>query len=103
MKEHNVHEGCIEQMCRLFNEKLYAEEPVLDEEGRIRMDDLEMKPEIQSEVDKLWKEIATDNLDTHADLAGYHDDFYKLFGFGISGVDYESDIEPDVKIPSITE
>ena len=103
MKEHNVHEGCIEQMCRLFNEKLYAAEPVLDEEGRIRMDDLEMQPEIQEEVDKLWKEISTDNLDTHADLQGYHDDFYKLFGFGINGVDYDADIDPDVKIPSIAE
>ncbi len=102
MKEHNVHEGCIEQMCRLFNEKLYSAEVQTDAEGRIRMDDLEMKPEIQAEVDTLWKEISSDNLDTHADLKGYHDDFYKLFGFGIDGVDYEADIDQNVQIPSIT-
>lgn len=101
MKEHNVHEGCIEQMFRLLNEKLFAETTATDDEGRIRMDDWEMQPEIQSEVDKLWQEITTENLDTHADLNGYHQDFYRLFGFGIDGVDYDADINPDVQIPSI--
>lgn len=102
MKENNVHEGCIEQMTRLLNEKLYGKDgAVTDEEGRIRMDDLEMQPEIQEKVNKLWEEINTDNLDTHADLEGYNKDFYKLFGFGIDGVDYEADIDPDVNIPSV--
>ncbi len=103
MKEKGVHEGCIEQMCRMFNEKLYADVPVTDSEGRIRMDDLEMGEEIQSEVHKLWTEIATDNLSTHADLEGYNEDFYKLFGFGAEGVDYEADTDQGTKIPSIEE
>ena len=103
MKEKGVHEGCIEQMCRMFNEKLYADVPVTDSEGRIRMDDLEMGEEIQSEVHKLWTEIAADNLSTHADLEGYNEDFYKLFGFGAEGVDYEADTDQGTKIPSIEE
>ena len=87
----------------MFNEKLYADVPVTDSEGRIRMDDLEMGEEIQSEVHKLWTEIATDNLSTHADLEGYNEDFYKLFGFGAEGVDYEADTDQGTKIPSIEE
>ena len=102
MKENNVHEGCIEQMTRLLNEKLYGKDGIItDEEGRIRMDDLEMQPEIQEKVNKLWEEINTDNLDTHADLEGFNKDFYKLFGFGIDGVDYEADIDPNVRILSV--
>ena len=57
-----------------------------------------MQPEIQSEVDKLWSTITTENLDTHADLDGYFSDFYKLFGFGIEGVDYEADTDPNREI-----
>ena len=101
MKAHNVHEGCIEQMCRMFNEKIYCGETKTDDTGRIRMDDLEMQDEIQTDVNKLWSEISSDNLDTHADLEGYHQDFYRLFGFGIDGVDYDADIDPDVRIPSL--
>lgn len=103
MKEKGVHEGCIEQMTRMFNEKLYAGNVITDSEGRIRMDDLEMKPEIQSEVNRLWSEITTDNLDTHADLDGFHKDFYRLFGFCIDDIDYEADIDQNLMIPSITE
>ena len=99
MKEKGVHEGCIEQMCRMWNEKLFA--GVTDDEGRIRMDDLEMQDDVQSEVHKLWPEIATDNLDTHADLEGYHTDFYRLFGFGADGVDYDEDTDQNVTIPSL--
>ncbi len=98
MKAKNVHEGCIEQMYRLLNEKLYKGEPVTDEENRIRLDDLEMQPEIQSEVKQLWEEICTENLDTHADIDGYFADFYRLFGFGVSSVDYEADTDPNVPI-----
>ena len=95
MKEHGVHEGCIEQMYRLMNEKLYAGAPVTDEENRIRLDDLEMQPEIQDEVSRLWAEICTENLDTHADLDGYFKDFYALFGFGADGIDYDADTDPN--------
>lgn len=94
MKAHGVHEGCIEQMYRLMNQKLYAGEALTDEENRIRLDDLEMQPEIQQEVSALWADISTENLDTHADLDGYFADFYALFGFGADGVDYEADTDP---------
>ena len=101
MKAHNVHEGCIEQMYRLLNQKLYQGAPVTDDMGRIRLDDLEMQPEIQSEVKTLWSEITTENLPTHADIDGYFSDFYRLFGFGLSGVDYDADIASDVPIISL--
>lgn len=101
MKEHGVHEGCIEQMYRLMNQKLYTGAPVVDEQNRIRLDDLEMQDEIQTEVNALWSTIATDNLDTHADLEGYYRDFYRLFGFGADGVNYEADTDPAVSIPSL--
>ena len=101
MKEHGVHEGCIEQMSRMFNEKLCGGSALTDSEGRIRMDDLEMQPEIQAEVDRLWADISTENLSDHADLDGYWEDFYKLFGFGAEGVDYEAEIDQNVNIPSI--
>lgn len=101
MKEHKVHEGCIEQMYRLFNTKLFGGEVKTDAECRIRLDDLEMKPEIQSAVKELWDDISTENLDTHADIDGYWNDFYRLFGFNADGVDYDADTDIEKKIPSI--
>ena len=88
---------CIEQMYRLFAEKFGADgKPVsgaVDGEGRIRLDDLEMKPEIQDEVTKLWNILNADNFKEYTDIEGYWKDFYELFGFGIDGVDYEADVE----------
>ncbi len=101
MKEQGLHEGCIEQMCRLFNTKLTKTTAVTDEPCRIRMDDREMQDNVQNTVNKLWSEIATDNLDTHADLNGYHADFYKLFGFGADGIDYEQDVDIDRPIETV--
>ena len=101
MKAHGTHEGCIEQMYRLLNQKLYQGAPVTDDANRIRLDDLEMQPDIQEEVQSLWSTITTENLDTHADLDGYFSDFYRLFGFGVPTVDYESDTDPSVAIPSL--
>ena len=92
MKEKGCHEGCIEQMRRLFG-KLYGGELNLDDEGRIRMDDWEMRPEIQAEVSKLWEELNQDNFKQLTDLDGYWKDFYALFGFGIDGVDYDADVD----------
>lgn len=102
MKEHNVHEGCIEQMYRLFNQKMFGDEIQTDSEGRIRLDDLEMLPEIQSEVQKLWAEIETSNIDTCTDMDGYWDDFYKLFGFNADGVDYDAEVDIEKSIPSLS-
>lgn len=93
MKAKGNHEGCIEQMYRLFAEKLYAGAPVVDEEGRIRLDDREMLPEVQDEVTRLWNELNGDNLKEYADIDGFWEDFYGLFGFGMDGVDYDADVE----------
>jgi len=93
MKAKGVHEGCIEQMYRLFNQKLYAGAPVVDEQGMIRLDDLEMEQGIQDEVSKIWEELNADNFKEYTDIDGYWSDFYELFGFGMDGVDYDADVE----------
>lgn len=93
MKAKGNHEGCIEQMYRLFAEKLYNGAAVVDEEGRIRLDDWELLPEIQDEISKVWDDLTDDDLKTLADIDGYWEDFYALFGFGIDGVDYDADVE----------
>ncbi|MBP1544046.1 MAG: bifunctional NADH-specific enoyl-ACP reductase/trans-2-enoyl-CoA reductase, partial [Oscillospiraceae bacterium] len=93
MKAKGNHEGCIEQMYRLFAEKLYNGAAVVDEEGRIRLDDWELLPEIQDEISKVWDDLTDDDLKALADIDGYWEDFYALFGFGIDGVDYDADVE----------
>lgn len=103
MKEKGLHEGCIEQMCRLFNERLFAQngEVPVDEKGLIRIDDLEMQPDVQQTVKELWQSVNTDNILAISDLAGYRQEFYKLFGFGMEGVDYNAELDPQVAMPSI--
>ena len=93
MKEKGTHEGCIEQMYRLFNQKLFGGSVVTDDEGMIRLDDLEMQDDIQNEVTRLWNGLTQENLKECTDLDGYWADFYALFGFGIDGVDYDADVE----------
>ncbi len=94
MKERNLHEGCIEQMVRLFNERLYQDGAGrVDDQGRIRMDDWEMRSDVQAEVAKLWSIIATENVEQISDLAGYRRDFLQLFGFETAGIDYEEEID----------
>lgn len=92
MKEMSIHEGCIEQMNRLFHDRLSEECPATDEFGRIRMDDYEMKPEVQSKIMELWEQINSDNVRDLADLDGYWEDFYHMFGFHFDNVDYSEDI-----------
>ncbi len=93
MKEKGIHEGCIEQMVRLFTEKLFVEEPVTDEKGQLRLDDWEMREDVQNEVMDLWSKITTENIRALADVDGYWEDFYHLFGFGFDNVDYSQDVE----------
>jgi enoyl-[acyl-carrier protein] reductase/trans-2-enoyl-CoA reductase (NAD+) len=101
MKARGLHEGCIEQLYRLFAERLVpAAAPHLDPEGRIRIDDWEMRPEIQQEVAALWGQVTTENLPTLSDIAGYRTEFLKLFGFGLPGVDYEAEADPIAPLPS---
>lgn len=102
MKEKGTHEGCIEQMDRLFRQHLYAANPpARDVEGYIRLDDLEMQPDIQRKIEEIWPQVTTENVKSLTDIAGYCDDFYRLFGFNIAGVNYEADVDPMVKIPSV--
>jgi enoyl-[acyl-carrier protein] reductase / trans-2-enoyl-CoA reductase (NAD+) len=101
MKAKGTHEGCIEQVYRLFNERLYGGELQLDERGRIRVDDWEMKEDIQDEVYGFWKEVNTDNIEQISDITGYRKEFFHLFGFDFPEIDYAEDINPEVGIPSI--
>lgn len=100
MKAAGTHEDCIEQMVRLFDEHLYAEKVQLDEGGRIRIDDLEMQPDIQAKVVEVWNKITTENLAAMSDYAGYQKNFLNLFGFEIPGVDYDEDVNVDLTLPS---
>ena len=94
MKERDCHEDCVAHIHRLFREQLYSNRPMrTDEVGRIRMDNYELDDDIQSEVQHRWSNITTDNVADLADLRGFREDFFRLFGFGIEGVDYDADIE----------
>jgi len=102
MKKNEVHEGCIEQIQRLFSERLYTSDIIAtDKQGRIRIDDLEMREDIQAEIKKLWEDASTDNLATIGDLDGYNKDFFNLFGFKVDGVDYSTDVNEIVDIPGL--
>ena len=101
MKEEGIHEGCIEQIERLFNARLYAENLDLDDAGRIRIDDWEMRDDIQAKVLELWKEATTETLPNIGDLKGYETDFFNLFGFKVDGIDYDADVNEMVLVPSL--
>ena len=102
MKAEGIHEGCIEQIQRLYAERLYSGNPVpTDDKGRIRIDDWEMRADVQERIAKLWGESTTETLVDLGDLAGYKQDFLNLFGFGFEGVDYLADTNEMVMIPSI--
>lgn len=94
MKAKGLHEGCIEQIHRLYSKNLQGKVN-LDEEGRIRIDDWEMKPEVQSEIATLWPQITTANLYELTDFASYQTEFLRLFGFGLDGVDYDAESDPE--------
>lgn len=101
MKENGTHEGCTEQAVRLL-ETLYPNgsrnwvDVLVDSDGRIRLDNLEMKPEVQSEILQLWDKANTQNIEEISDIQGYRDDFFSLFGFGVDGIDYEKPVDIDV-------
>jgi enoyl-[acyl-carrier protein] reductase / trans-2-enoyl-CoA reductase (NAD+) len=95
MKEKGLHEGCIEQIVRLFRTQLYdGSHPQPDAEGRLRIDDWEMRPDVQEAVAALWSQVTTENIEQISDIAGYRAEFLKLFGFGLPGVDYEAEVDP---------
>jgi enoyl-[acyl-carrier protein] reductase/trans-2-enoyl-CoA reductase (NAD+) len=102
MKAEGIHEGCIEQIQRLFHDRLYTGKPIpTDEAGRIRIDDWEMRPDVQQKIADLWKLATTESLSEIGDLPGYKQDFLNLFGFGFEGVDYLADANEMVGVPSI--
>lgn len=93
MKAKNLHEGCVEQIARLFTDKLFVETPVTDEKGQIRLDDRELWEDVQKEVMDIWAQVNSDNVRELADVEGYWEDFYHLFGFQFDNVDYTQDVE----------
>ena len=103
MKARGEHEGCIEQVNRLFRDSLYGDLAGPDGEGRLRADNLELNPDVQAEVEAIWAKIDSDNLTTLSDFDGYRREFLQLFGFEVEGVDYEADVNPEVAIPQLVE
>lgn len=101
MKEKGIHEGCIEQIQRLFQDRLYAETTPTDDQGRIRVDDWEMRDDVQAEVAALWEKATTETLPTIGDLKGYEKDFFNLFGFMVPGIDYDKDVNEMVEISGL--
>jgi enoyl-[acyl-carrier protein] reductase/trans-2-enoyl-CoA reductase (NAD+) len=102
MKEKELHEGCIEQIQRLFADRLYTGENIpMDDKGRIRLDDWEMRDDVQAEVEALWEQADTESLTAIGDLKGYRNDFLNLFGFEIPGIDYAADSDELVEIPGL--
>ena len=94
MKGMGLHEGCLEQIDRLFRKVL--PHPALDDAGRLRLDDWELSEPVQTEVRRRWPLVTTETMDELADLPGYRSEFLRLFGFGVAGVDYEKDVDPQV-------
>jgi enoyl-[acyl-carrier protein] reductase/trans-2-enoyl-CoA reductase (NAD+) len=101
MKEKGLQEGCIEQIHRLYTERLYLEQVPTDSEGRIRIDDWEMRDDIQEEVARLWQQATTETLPDIGDLEGYRTEFFNLFGFHFDGIDYQAEADEIVSIPSL--
>ncbi len=105
MKSKGIHEGCIEQIERMFSEKIFngTDNVVVDEAGRIRVDDWELRADVQDEVKGLWNEICTENASELSDQVGYQQDFLNLFGFGYDSVDYDAEYNPEILIKGLIE
>ena len=99
MKAKGLHEGCVEQIQRLFETQMYNDNAVnYDENGLVRIDDWEMRDDVQKEVFEIWPKVSTENLLELTDFEGYQKEFLKLFGFGVDGVDYSAEVEVEVPI-----
>jgi enoyl-[acyl-carrier protein] reductase / trans-2-enoyl-CoA reductase (NAD+) len=102
MKEQGIHEGCIEQIQRLFETRLYSgEQAPVDEQNRLRLDDWELRDEVQNACREIWAQVQDDNIYQLTDYQGYKDEFLRLFGFGLTGVDYDADVNPEVEFEVI--
>jgi len=100
MKSDGSHEGCIEQVRGLFD-LLCDSNPEVDDAKRLRRDQLELRPEVQDAVEQAWQQVSTENLYQTTDFQGYKDEFLRLFGFGVAGVDYQADVDADVAIENL--
>ncbi|MGF1763040.1 enoyl-ACP reductase FabV [Aliivibrio kagoshimensis] len=99
MREEGVHEGCMQQIYRMFTQRLYREDgatPDVDEANRLRLDDWELRDDIQAHCQKMWPQVTTENVKELTDYAEYKEEFLKLFGFGVDAVDYAADVNPEV-------
>lgn len=99
MREEGVHEGCMEQIHRMFTQRLYKEDgsaSQVDDKNRLRLDDWELREDIQQHCRNLWPQVTSENLKELTDYVEYKEEFLKLFGFGVDGVDYEADVNPEV-------
>lgn len=103
MKDKGTHEGTIEQIYRLFSTRLYGEATFVDSEGRIRIDELELALDVQDQIKTLWDKIDSNNVTELTDIKGFRNDFFKLFGFGYASINYDQEVNHDVRIPSINE
>ncbi|MDZ7924809.1 MAG: enoyl-ACP reductase FabV [Marinagarivorans sp.] len=97
MKAEGSHEGCIEQLYRLFTEGLYSTTPRLDDNNRLRMDNLELSPSVQAQIEAVWPQVTEENLFDVTDYKGYNDAFLNLFGFAVAGINYDADIAQEVE------
>jgi enoyl-[acyl-carrier protein] reductase/trans-2-enoyl-CoA reductase (NAD+) len=101
MKADGTYEGCIEQISNLFKENLYSDSPRLDEYGRFSQNYKELEEGVQKRITDIWHSVETDTIDDLTDYIGYHNEFLKLFGFGVDGVDYDEDLSPEVEINNL--
>ncbi|EOD79298.1 trans-2-enoyl-CoA reductase [Grimontia sp. AD028] len=99
MRAEGVHEGCMEQIYRMFSQRLYKADgsaAEVDDKNRLRLDDWELRDDIQQHCRDLWPQITSENLKELTDYVEYKEEFLKLFGFGVEGVDYDADVNPEV-------
>ncbi|GAW96637.1 MULTISPECIES: enoyl-ACP reductase FabV [Colwellia] len=101
MKADGTYEGCIEQISNLFKENIYSDSPRLDEQGRFRQNYKELEDSVQQRVTDIWNRVDTDSIDELTDYVAYHQEFLKLFGFGIAGVDYDADVNQEIAINNL--
>ncbi|MGL4713897.1 MAG: enoyl-ACP reductase FabV [Shewanella sp.] len=104
MRQEGLHEGCMEQIYRMFSERLYRADgvkPETDSDNRLRLDDWELREDIQQHCRNLWPQVTTENLSELTDYREYKAEFIKLFGFGIEGIDYDADVNPYVEFDVI--
>lgn len=101
MKSDGTYEGCIEQIQGLFRDNIYGENPTIDEAGRLRQNNQELEDSVQKRVTNIWNTVDSDTIDELTDYVGYHQEFLKLFGFGVVGVDYDADINPELTINNL--